>query len=133
MNWLTVAALIATTRREDVVLILYVSRGGDFGPWTVACLETPAVPKGAPTLDAARAVFANHAHEILDPVGTLVEALALGERYAKWWRSSRASHFSCACEPITARDGRTLIEGPEAIAEEAAKVEAQHGEDEKIL
>jgi hypothetical protein len=101
MNWQNVSGLVAHARREDRHLLVYVSRGADVGPWIVSAFETPHGPDASRSpVDGLRAALGDHAHVTLDPVTSLPEALALGERYAKWWRSSRAQHFNCGCGEI---------------------------------
>lgn len=62
--------------------------------------ETPAPPEGE--LPSVAGILDNHAQVERRPVPTLQDALALGEKYATWWKGSRASHFACDCETIAA-------------------------------
>lgn len=96
MNWNLQATLVATVNRGDRAIALNMMPLN--GTWMIVVVES-AVEKGIANADGLRKLFDDHGHEVLS-APTLLEAIALAEKYAKWWKGSRASHFRCECAEI---------------------------------
>lgn len=100
MKWTTIVQMGATVTRKDLTLVLTVGAIGK-RQWGVIALE---VPTSAGLKRSARAkIDASldaHSHVQLDPQPTMTAALRLAERYAKWWRGTRAVSFKCDCKTI---------------------------------
>lgn len=113
MNWGTMVMLSTEARRSDGrSLTVQVGALGD-GRWTIVAIETGVTRvEGRPVEQTLDALFDDHAHQQLPPEPTLSKAIAVAEKYAKWWQRSRATHDDCACEAIDDKD--TLR--PEAAA-----------------
>jgi hypothetical protein len=103
MKWRPVSAVVSMVQREDRALMLYVSQGEGI-LWQVGAFETPAPDLKGSAAAAIQTAFDDHSHAQLDPVPTLEDALALAEKYARWWKGSRASHFVCGCDEIKAAE-----------------------------
>jgi hypothetical protein len=96
--WINRATLLYTTERDGAQLEVAIVSNGPFD-WVLLALEAK---KTATTNTKERfdEVLAEHAHAVLEPQSSLRKAMDLAERYGKWWRGSRASHFDCACDEI---------------------------------
>jgi hypothetical protein len=99
MSWTVFAGLCMKAHRDNRVLALNVGPTGD-GQWMVIAVETTAEAESGSPEERLGAVFDNHAHQALPPQKSPQLAIALAERYAKWWQRSGATHFDCDCEAI---------------------------------
>jgi hypothetical protein len=91
MKWRLQSHLVTMVSRGDRSIVLMVGETPS-GEWATLIVEGA---KGA-----GEKILDDHAHEKLPESKSLVDAMRLAERYAKWWRGSRASHFKCECETI---------------------------------
>jgi hypothetical protein len=98
--WLNKATLVYLTERDGVQLEVVLMQNSPFD-WALIALEAKKA-SSTDVRDRLDEVLAGHAHAALEPQSSLKKAMALAERYGKWWRGSRASHFDCACEEIAA-------------------------------
>jgi hypothetical protein len=78
------------------------------GTWTVVAIETPTSKERATSVSASiQRVFDHHSHQIVGEQTTQKKAMQLAERYARWWRGSRAASFeTCGCGEIGAAAAR---------------------------
>ncbi len=99
MKWIPFASFTASVKRGEDVLSITVMPGDD-GRWFVVAVETRDGSSTQPLEQRLSDALDNHAHQALQPQPTPQLALGLAERYAAWWRSSRATHFACDCGEI---------------------------------
>ena len=98
MRWTTLGTLHLRVTRGGRCLSINMTPSDDGNLWAIVCIETRKEYTGE-GIEMAREILADHAHEVLE-ARSLPEAIALGEKYAKWWQGSRVSHFSCECDDI---------------------------------
>jgi hypothetical protein len=106
MRWNFQTMCQGSVRRDGVLLALSIA-GADWD-WIVAVIETPEPGPNAESLGShakVQSILEQHSHQVLESQPSLRAAMDLAERYAKWWKGSRATHFDCPCEEIREEEG----------------------------
>ena len=102
MNWTMVSMLQTIVTRADgkgLSVMLFRTGPGRRG-WELIAAEAQT-PHGAKDgHEAIKLTLDDHAHQVLEPQDTLLQAMAVAEEYARWWQRSGAVADACACVEI---------------------------------
>lgn len=88
------------SRTRDRFLMMAIN--GAPGAFVVIAIDagTSKVDPSTGPADVTRAIFEDHAHDVLATRKTLSGATALAERYAKKWIAGTQKSAPCPCETI---------------------------------
>jgi len=93
LRWTSSSSFMASVTSGDRRLGVIVQTHELIG-WAVMALEFHK------TADSPESVFQDHAHKNLGKFGTVAEAFAKAEEYAKTWLEGCVEHDPCTCEEI---------------------------------
>jgi hypothetical protein len=104
MNWSPVSMIQACVSRSDGkgLSLMLLRTGPGRRAWQVVAAEATVPHDAENAYQGIAQTLDDHAHQLLEPQDSLAQAMAVAEKYAKWWQRSGATADACACVEIDA-------------------------------